>query len=1054
VDGFEQTDLWAAFDAGANDEQRAKVRHLLRHAGSLLDRIIETFPTYTLHNHVHAENVLNLMGELLGPSLPQLSGLEAAMLLLAAYWHDIGMVFSGDDLANIRTEDAFGIFLSEHPEAFVKVGETRGSDLPLDIAEWYCRWRHADRVYLYLDRLEPGDLDWGVVGLRDSLGAMCRSHNYAGSEVQRLTTNLAGQCDLRFCAIILRLADILDFDRSRSPDAVYAHLGLERRESPRAAVSDVEWLKHLASDGFVFPDDRGAPYTLDFVAGPQSPAVEYDLRQFLDVIEAEFRECAALMSGCSPRWRDLVLPDRVRRENILSKGYKYGEHRFTLDRSEVLQLFMGENLYATPWAFVRELLQNSIDATRHRHFFEQSIGNLDFQPPPIRIDDWTDRDGYNWVRIQDHGMGMSEDIVRDYFLKVGRSYYNSATFKADQLRYAERRRQFTPISRFGIGILSCFVVGDRVEVTTRRASAAGASADPMRLSLTGLEGFYTLQLEPMQAPPMPTPHGTEPGYRQSAGTTIAVRIDPRRKIDLVDLAQVLDSNVLCPPVPIEYQGELIGGNDELIVDREWTEPTEIELDSETVAAVERVLLVRLPSGLKLRVVPLNLTAASPDERLAGQFVVAFIAGGQPLASAFKSEGLGSYTSLHGRNLRIEISKDQQLVLTCRRRFDITRAQSVLNDIREGRPVYGMPSSDFDVQELEELIAERRALPEDSCEIEIPSPPLFSALPRASKLTRHSSYSLEPKVIWSHNGVELPAMTTDHFGYGLTFVDTIEGTRADVIGCLSLSDGLRPDVPVSRNEVTGLSWATLSAINLAIRRSRAALGDEDLIQLGELYLASKSGAVLEDVCRDPLMAESNGWCDEAILETASGKYLSAREIKRIAAEEPLELRLPMPSWGMSRSLPVDFLAICRSALMQLNMQLALVAPGDDDEGADENAVWKCVVRSPEASPLGSTIECFPPLFFIPYEGSGVLQDQRAGGRVNLSHPFVTWLLSEGAHLSADHPATFDLIRSTLLGSPMAEPVVEPASVIAGAIDRLRDLQSPLTPHVSVTAEDFR
>jgi hypothetical protein len=473
MDGYEDTDLWKTFYARASDEQRTTVRRLLDHAVAKLDRVIETFPTYTLHNHVHAENVVRLMGEVLGPSaLERITPLEGAMLLLSAYWHDIGMVFDADERAALRSEDAFPRFLDEHPKAFVAVKERPDADeLPLDIAEWYCRWRHADRVFVHLDQLPDDWLVWDGIPLRDHLGKLCRSHNYGSDEVQGLPTAFAAECDLRFCAVVLRLADILDFDRSRSPAAVYGHLGLARRRDRRAEASDVEWRKHLASKGFQFPADRPAPYTVELVAGPDSPSVEHDLRAFLDIIEGEMASCAALASTCSAGWRDVPLPGRVGRGSIVSNGYKYGEHRFTLDREQVLQLFMGENLYENPFTFVRELLQNAIDAARHREFFERSRGDVDFTAPPIKVDDWTDRDGYRWVRFDDSGMGMTEEIILDYFLKVGRSYYQSATFKAELLRYAERGTDFQPISRFGIGILSCFIVGDRVEVSTRRIDA-------------------------------------------------------------------------------------------------------------------------------------------------------------------------------------------------------------------------------------------------------------------------------------------------------------------------------------------------------------------------------------------------------------------------------------------------------------------------------------------------------------------------------------------------------------------------------------------------------
>jgi HSP90 family molecular chaperone len=60
-------------------------------------------------------------------------------------------------------------------------------------------------------------------------------------------------------------------------------------------------------------------------------------------------------------------------------------------------------------------------------------------------------------------MGMDRHIIENYLLKIGKSYYNSADFKADIFEYKKMSgKDFTPISRYGIGILSCFILGDRI----------------------------------------------------------------------------------------------------------------------------------------------------------------------------------------------------------------------------------------------------------------------------------------------------------------------------------------------------------------------------------------------------------------------------------------------------------------------------------------------------------------------------------------------------------------------------------------------------------------
>ena len=430
--------LWKVLQKG-DGAQRELVKSLANDAGAILDRVIETFPTYTLHNSTHAWNVAELMAELLGPRLPDLSPLEAAMLILSAYWHDTGMVFNESERTALESEPYWRTFLTENPEA--EVALEGAGELSMEIAEWYCRWRHADRVYVHLNNLPPGRLQWGRINIREALGELCRSHNLDVAEIKisdALQNNYLEAADLKFCAILLRLADILDFDNSRSPDAVYQMLGLARRKDKRAERSDVEWLKHLDSDGFRFPEQRDASYCLGFLAGPSHPAVEHDIRKFLDVIEREFDQCKGLLPFLEYRWRSFILPGEINRENIKSNGYRYGEYHFLLDQTQVLNLLMGENLYEDRHVFVRELLQNAIDTSRYREFSERVHGNSHYRAKPIRVSEWQDPEGRLWIRFDDVGMGMDEPIIRNHLLRVGSSYYQTAKFRADVIRAQER----------------------------------------------------------------------------------------------------------------------------------------------------------------------------------------------------------------------------------------------------------------------------------------------------------------------------------------------------------------------------------------------------------------------------------------------------------------------------------------------------------------------------------------------------------------------------------------------------------------------------------------
>ena len=278
--------------------------------------------------------------------------------------------------------------------------------------------------------------------------------------------------------------------------------------------------------------------------------MEHDIRQFLDVVEDEMRNCRTLLEFCSARWRDLALPTAIDRRDIVSDGYKYGEFRFELERESVLELFVGARLYEDRYVFVRELIQNAFDAVRLREFIHGPN-------PHARVDVtcWEDASGFLWLRVDDTGVGMDEETIRQYFLKVGRSYYRSSELKADLLRNSKANHEFVAISRFGIGVLSCFIAGDLVELSTRRIKADGTLADAIRLSLAKDEDYFVLREKPTIPEPLPGRSAPELGYRTAPGTSIAVRIDPTKSdVEIETLAERLRDYVLCPPVDVYFNG--------------------------------------------------------------------------------------------------------------------------------------------------------------------------------------------------------------------------------------------------------------------------------------------------------------------------------------------------------------------------------------------------------------------------------------------------------------------------------------------------------------------
>ena len=520
--------------------------------------IRDTFPMYTKHDVTHICNVMRLMISLLGDNVERLKRDEVAMLVMSACCHDIGMSYSEEDKSRLLADlDRLNKYLDQHHSEYVKA-YANGGDIPImtdDMMQNYLRSIHHERIVDLLSNFEWPVVLNGRVN-REELMRVCQSHGEDISNLDELDST--DNIDLRLCSIMLRLADILDFDTTRAPQTLYDYCGFDNKTSNNALKSKEEWDKHLSSYGFDFTHitDRTYPYQLPYNAISMNMQVEQAINIYLDWVDQELDNCGKVMRRFTGEWKDVVLPGKVKR-NIKSEGYVSGQYRLTLDQSQIMELLIGKDLYSDPAVFVRELIQNAIDAVRTR---EQLDKNLPCDwTPQIKIRTWMDGEGYHWFRIEDNGIGMTEETIKNFFLKVGCSYYTSDTFMQDKIR-CKADPDYTPISRFGIGILSCFM-GDeqanQVEVSTKHFKENGIYYPALRLSMHGMSGYYYMASKDKHHIPGPmkgfTNEEQEP-YIANAGTIIAVRTNLYQTGKYKGFKEIVDRYVIYPPVSIHYDG--------------------------------------------------------------------------------------------------------------------------------------------------------------------------------------------------------------------------------------------------------------------------------------------------------------------------------------------------------------------------------------------------------------------------------------------------------------------------------------------------------------------
>ena len=158
------------------------------------------------------------------------------------------------------------------------------------------------------------------------------------------------------------------------------------------------------------------------------------------------------------------------------------DRTFQVDLRGLVDL-LSHHLYSSPRVYLRELLQNAVDALTARHTLEPDAPAGSFG---IRLY----ADGAQ-VRVEDDGVGLTEADVHTFLATIGRS-----SKRAEKI--AEQRADF--IGQFGIGLLSCFLVADEIHVLSRSARTPDAPAVEWR---GRGDGSYTVRVLPATARPRP-----------------------------------------------------------------------------------------------------------------------------------------------------------------------------------------------------------------------------------------------------------------------------------------------------------------------------------------------------------------------------------------------------------------------------------------------------------------------------------------------------------------------------------------------------------------------
>ncbi|MDY6340381.1 MAG: hypothetical protein SPL61_12380 [Saccharofermentans sp.] len=575
---LEETRIWEKYDEMTKDsaylDRKTRVCKIYNKSRELLTAVSKTFSNYTLHNETHIVNVLNAMSGILGDKIDNLSIQEFEVLIIVASLHDVGMTYTDDQEKEVFSN-------SIQIERFLK--ERYPGEYELNPDNWeenmkqdYLRYLHPFRVKEIISGEDWRDIfnSWpsDMVGV-DTLVEICQAHGMTFEEIEEnnlLKYSITKKTDALFCAMLLRLADLLDFDDSRAPSVLFKFAKNNKK-------SCEEFEKHMASGGFTYPVEPSED-DLPYSATCPSPNVEHAINVFLNWVDEELQNCRFLQEKFRPQWKkDLAFPRKVSREEIDTEDFLGGEYSLELNFDQIMNLLSGEELYSAKDVFVRELLQNSIDATLLRAKMDSSFC---VEEAPIEMWEWTDSDGW-WFRIDDCGTGMTLGMIKKYFLSVGSSYYSSQELKRDLSQHDfQNKSKYTGISKFGIGFLSCFLCGSYAEISTLHFDENKCKKDyknvnkttkyGIRLEMGRNERFYTIRCQANNnICPTPLPCDKEDkygsDYRNICGTSVVIKLDAS-KLESIDIKQRVEKIIYGTRMPVYFNGERIGKTRYEIID--------------------------------------------------------------------------------------------------------------------------------------------------------------------------------------------------------------------------------------------------------------------------------------------------------------------------------------------------------------------------------------------------------------------------------------------------------------------------------------------------------
>lgn len=495
------------------------------------------FREYTLHDANHIDEMLKLVDKLIPVDTSEkMRTADWLLIVLSCYFHDLGMLVTKKEFESRNNCAEFLAFKTaimegdkgkDYEESLDKLTSDGREEF---LYQEFVRNNHAKRIYFWImgqeapqygkakDAVEAvNDLIRSLDQVfRDDLAKVCLSHHEDDLfDLDKYKVNRVygddpeGEANLQYAALILRTADVLQIQNKRVPSVLFKLI------DPSNPKSQEEWAKQAGVRAVrpQTPKSGEESDTIEVHASFDKESAYFGLLAYLQQYAGrELERCydwakqAKQNKGSTFRfpWR------QIDSSQVEPRGFEGRSYSFRLDQEKILKLLTGHTLYNDPRIAIREVLQNSLDSVRFRKYLfpNEPMGKIEVI--------WDTR--VRKLTIRDTGTGMTQEIIEKYLLNVGSSFYQSETVR-------QRHAGFSAISRFGIGVLTTFMIADEVQILTVHPDDEFAR----RLTLPSVVKSYLIKKIPKDHPDV-QPIGLH-------GTEVVLQV--RRSADLRDVESLI-----------------------------------------------------------------------------------------------------------------------------------------------------------------------------------------------------------------------------------------------------------------------------------------------------------------------------------------------------------------------------------------------------------------------------------------------------------------------------------------------------------------------------------